>query len=247
MRAAGFIPIALTLCALSAGPNSVCSHSLLDPEVAHAMLIEIAQDRSSASSDHSQEARAESLFRLGSRVQALVDLLDQDAMAHDGASPFALLLLKRLEAYEISVTYSEKGRRFSYDQGAFREYLRSAPKGPHAAEARYQILSETFHATLTAGPSVVASADRPGVIRAVTDEEQFLRDYPQNPKAKEVRFFLGVDCHRLSRNIADSNKATQYERCARQALERVVDEYPGSIEARASSALLEAMSDVQPR
>ena len=247
MRVVGCIVIALTLCALTGWPGLLCSHALLDPEVAHAMLVEIAEHQSSARSERNQEARAETLFRLGGRVQALVDLLDQDALAHDGPSPLALLLLKRLEAYEVSVTYSEKGKRFSYDQAAFRQYLKLAPKGSHAAEARFQILSEMFHATLTAGPSVVTPADRPGVIRAVTDEEQFLRDYPQHPKAKEVRFFLGVDCHRLSRDLADLNKAAQYERCAKQALERVADEYPGSIEARASSALLEAMSDVQPR
>jgi hypothetical protein len=247
MRPVGVIVAVVAMCALAIAPDMVRGHTFLDPEVAHAMLVEIADYQNSARSERNPEPRAEALFKLGGRVQALVDLLDQDAAAHDGASPLALLLVKRLEVYEITIAYSEQSRRFSYDQGAFRQYLKLAPRGPHAAEARFQILSETFHATLTAGPDAVAPADRPAVASAVEDEEQFLRDYPKHPKAKEVRFFLGVDCHRLSRNVSEPEKVVQYERCARHALERVAEEYPGSIEARASSALLETMSSARPR
>jgi hypothetical protein len=163
-------------------------------------------------------------------------------MAHDGASPLAQLIVKRLGEYEVIVTYAESGKRFLYDQSALRQYLKLAPKGAHAADARAQILSTSFHATLTAGPTVVAPADRTAVTQAVLEEEQFLRDYPKHPKARDVRFFLGVDCYRLSRNTPDADRAGQYAHCARQALERVIEDYPGSVEARAASALRETMA-----
>jgi TolA-binding protein len=237
----------IALLAGSGRPGAVYGQSLLDPEVAHVMLVEIADLQKGARSEANQEARAEASFKLGGRVQALVDLLDQDAMAHDGASQLAQLLVKRLEEYEVTVAYSEQSRRFSYDQSAMRQYLKLAPKGPHAADARFQILSGAFRATLTLGPTAIAAADRTSVTRAVSEEEQFLRDYPKHPRTKDVRFFLGVDCYRLSRNTADPDKAAQYERCARQALERVIADYPGSVEARASSALMETMASMAPR
>lgn len=246
MRSAFCVCAAIALCALSSQPCAVHGHALLDPEVAHAMLVEIAEIQKSARSEPSQEVRAEALFKMGSRVQALVELLDLDNAAHGGASTLAQLLVKRLDEYGVRIAYSEQHRRFSYDQGAFRQYLKWTPKGLHAAEARFRILAETFHATLASAPGEIAPADRASVTRAASEEEHFLKDYPSDPRTKEVRFFLGVDCYRLSRNIADPEKA-QYERCAKQALERVAEEYAGSIEARASSALLDEISSAHSR
>jgi hypothetical protein len=218
---------------------SVHGHALLDPEVAQKMLVEIAQAHRGARSAPTQDARAEALYALGVRVQALVELLDQDAMAHDGAGPLGQLIVKRLEDYDVQVLYSEQSRRFLYDQAAMRQYLQLMPRGARAADARFQILAAGFHATLPAGPPVVTSQDRGAVSRAVIEEERFLRDYPKHPKAREVLFFLGVDCYRLWRNEAD--KGAQYERCARRALQRLIEEDPQSIEARAASALRETM------
>ena len=139
---------AVALCALMNQSSEVRSHTLLDPEIAHAMLVEIAGYRNSASSEPIQEARASTLFKLGGRVQALVDLLNQDLFFHGGENPLAGLLVKRLDEYEVRIAYSESKRRYGYDQSAFRQYLKLAPKGPHAAEARFYILSETFRATI---------------------------------------------------------------------------------------------------
>ncbi len=247
MRSALCVCAAIALCALASQPGAVHGHTLLDPEVAHAMLGEIAELRNSARSEPRQEVRAEASFKMGSRVQALVELLDLDIAAHGGASTLAQLLVKRLEEYEVRIAYSEQRRRFSYDQGAFRQYLKLTPKGLHAAEAHYRILAETFHATLASGPGAIAPADRASVIRAASEEERFLKDYPKHPRTKEVRFFLGVDCYRLSRNIPGPEKAARYARCAKQALEGVAEEYAGSIEARASSALLDEISSTRSR
>ena len=247
MRSALRVCAAIAICALSSESNAVHAHTLLDPEVAHTMLVEIAELQKSARSESNQEVRAEALFKMGSRVQALVELLDLDVAGHDGASTLAQLLVKRLDEYEVRIAYSEQRRRFSYDQGAFRQYLKLTPTGLHAAEARFRILAETFYAALGSGPGAIAPEERASVIKAASEEEQFLKDYPNHARTKEVRFFLGVDCYRLSRSIPDPEKAAQYERRARQALQRVAAEYAGSVEARASSALLDEISSAHSR
>ncbi|HZP92685.1 MAG TPA: outer membrane protein assembly factor BamD [Burkholderiales bacterium] len=236
------IATAAALIALAGAPGPAHCHTVLDPEIAQAMLAEIAGYEKSARTESSRQARAEALFKLGVRVGDLVDLLDQDLVSHGGENPLAGLLIKRLAEYGVRVAYSEPPGRFGYDQAAFREYLKLEPNGPHAAEARYRILAEGFRATVKSGPGAVAAADRNAVVRAAAEEENFLRDYPNHPRTKEVRFFLGVDCFRLSRSAVEPAKARQYEHCARDALEHVIQEYPGSIEARAASTLAEELS-----
>jgi hypothetical protein len=247
VRSAFRVCAAIAICTLWSESSAVHAHTLLDPEVAHTMLVEIAEFQKTVRSEANQELRAEALFKMGSRVQALVELLDLDVAAHDGASTLAQLLVKRLDDYEVRIAYSEQRRQFSYDQGAFRQYLKLTPNGLHAAEARFRILAETFYATLGSGPGAVAPEERASVIRAASEEEHFLKDYPDHPRTKEVRFFLGVDCYRLSRSIPDPDKAAQYQRRAKQALQRVVAEYAGSVEARASSALLDEISGAHSR
>jgi hypothetical protein len=220
-------------------------HTLLDADTAHASLIAIAGYQRDANAAVSQEARAQAWFDLGSKVQAVVDLMNQDLAAHGAVDPLAQLLAKRLAAQEIRVVYSEPRGRYRYDQDAFAQYLKLAPNGPHRAEARFQILSGTFYATLAPDPAQLDAADRTSVVRAAIEEESFVKEFPRHPRAREVRFFLGVDCYRLSRNTPEHNQAAKYRRCARRALGEFVELYPDSMEARGAATLLENLSDTR--
>jgi len=234
----------LALCCAGAW-HAVHCHTLLDADTAHASLIAIAGYQRDANAAESQEARAQAWFDLGSKVQAVVDLMNQDLAAHGAVDPLAQLLAKRLAAQEIRVVYSEPRGRYRYDQDAFAQYLKLAPNGPHRAEARFQILSGTFYATLAPDPAQLDAADRTSVVRAAIEEESFVKEFPRHPRAREVRFFLGVDCYRLSRNTPEHNQAAKYRRCARRALGEFVELYPDSMEARGAATLLENLSDTR--
>lgn len=226
--------------ALIALPSAALSHTVLDPELAQALLNEIAQYQTAAHSEKAREIRAEALFVLAGKAQTLTGLLNQDVDAHGTPNRLTMQVAQQLSDSGIKVTWSEQRRRYAYDMEALRQYSAIAPNGTHAPEARFRIISGGFYATLDMDPSKVAARDLPAVMAAAADEERFLRDFPDDPRAKEVRFYLGVDCYRLALNVVDRDQAVGYRRCARQVLETVAARYPGSIEARAASSLLES-------
>lgn len=231
----------LTATLLLALPSAGLCHTLLDPESAHALLSEITRYQKASQSGKTREARADALFAMGGKVQTLVGLLNQDVDAHGIPGPLTVQVANQLAESEINVTWSQQRRRYGYDMEAFRRYSVLAPNGAHAAEARFQVLSVGFYATLDLDPAKVSAGDLPAVIAAVEQEQRFLRDYPNDARAKEVSFYLGVDCYRLSRNLADAAQAVGYRRCARETLQAVASHYPDSIEARAAGSLLESL------
>lgn len=231
----------LTAALVLALPGSGLCHSLLDPESARALLTEIARYQKASQVEPTREARADALFTMGAKVQTLVGLLNQDVDAHGTPGPLTVQIAKQLAESEIRVTWSDERRRYAYDMDAFRRYSALAPTGVHAADARFQVVSAGFYATLDLDPAKIAAGDLPAVVDAVEQEQRFLRDYPTHARVREVSFYLGVDCYRLSRNLADSARATVYRRCAKQTLQTVASRYPDSIEARAAGSLLEAL------
>lgn len=220
--------------------GAALGHTVLDPDLARTLLTEIARYQKQSGPDRGREAQAEAAFEFGARVQTLVGLLNQDLGAHGMSDPVAQEVVTRLGDAGIKVLWSDQRRTYSYDMQAFRDYQRLAPDGPHAAESRYRLISAAFYSTLEQDPSKVAAADIPAVVGAIVDERHFLKDYPGDARAREVCFYLGIDCYRLSRNVRDPGQIRDYRRCAQEALQIVATQYRGSIEARAAEALLES-------
>ncbi|MBI3990311.1 MAG: hypothetical protein HY347_11930 [candidate division NC10 bacterium] len=231
----------LLLGSLLGSPLPAFSHVILDPELVHGILVEVANSYKESREGPTEAAKAEAIYHLGEKVEELVLLMNQDLTAHGQSDLFARLLVKRLEAYEIKITFSETQKRYMYDLAAFREYLKRAPKGKRAPEARFRVIAQTFYETLGTDPSKLVNTDLPGLMRAVDEEERFLKEYPRDGKTREVRFFLGVDYYRLYKNLKDPDKAKEYKHLSQQALEAVMKQYAGTMEARAAEALLEGL------
>lgn len=232
----------IVLGVLLATPSPSSAHVVLDPGLVHGILVEIARFHKESREGPTLEARVEALYQLGEQAQGLNELMNQDLFSHGKSDPFTQLLLKRLEAYQVRITFSERARRYAYDLAAFRDYLRQAPHGRRAAGARFQLIARTFYETLGAEPAELVNTDVAGLMRAAAEEERFLKEYPQDGRAREVRFFLAVDYYRLLRNMTDPDRVKEYERRARQALEDVTQRYPGTMEARAAETLLERLT-----
>jgi TolA-binding protein len=232
-RAVARIVVGLVLTTAFSSP----SHVILDPELVRRLMVEIAQ--ASKESREGSDTEGEALYRLGEKVEQLVELMNQDISSHGGSDPLAQLVLKRLETYQIKVAFSERNNRFDYDLAAFREYISRAPKGRRSAGARFRLLARTFYQTLAPEPSQLANEDVPIVQKAIAEEEGFLKQYEGDVKTKEVRFFLAVDYYRLYKNVHGPDQVVRYERLARRTLEEVKARYPGSIEGRAAEALLD--------
>jgi hypothetical protein len=230
--------LALALVLPLAGP--VRAHVALDPGRAQEILADVATHHGAAQSGSGAEA-TDALFTLGRSVQELVELMNQDLQAHGEINLFAQALVRRLEAYSVRVTLSPRTRTYAYDLAAFEQYLRRAPAGRHAADARFRLIAHAFYGSIGPDPSRLAGSDAAGLLRAIATEERFLREHPAHEKAREVRFFLAVDYYRAAWNLTDTAEAQAYEARARHELTRVVAGAPGSTEARAAATLLESL------
>jgi hypothetical protein len=233
VRAALAVGVAL-LAALPAAAHDI--------ERAEALLTDVAAHRRAASDGASEAERAEAVFRLGETVEALVEALNADVAAHGTRDLFAERVAARLHAHGIEVTWTPAAGRYVYDQAAVREYLRRAPRGRFAPEAKFRLMAQRFYATLGADPDVLVGTDIASLERAAADEERFLVEYPGHPRAETVRFFLAVDHYRIARNVRDPARRAEHARRARQALQQTVEHSSQTFDVRAAQTLLERLA-----
>ena len=225
------------LVALAFMPLLARGHDVVDPERLQQALVEVARAQRQT---QAPGADPEALYALGEKVEAVVDLLNQQAAAHGEGDVLSRLVADRLRAYGLRLRFSDGERRYAWDLAAFRDYLQRAPSGPRAAAAWYRLLARAFHERTGDGTNL-ATADVAAVARAAEEEERFLRLHPGDEKAGEVRFFLAVDYYRLAVGEGAPRRA-RYLRLGRDALNAVREQKPGTMEARTAETLLDDLS-----
>lgn len=223
------------------GWRCVQAHALIDPQLMQNLLAELHAQQSSVAERTEAGAKAEALFALGSRIRFLVDLLNQDLSAHGQSDPLTALFVKRLASMRIGVDASERDGRFRYDLDAFHRYLKLSPRGLHAADARFFILEQGFRLRTADAVAALGQDDEAAARRALPEYQRFLADFALGPHAREMRFFLGVECYRLRPHAKNDRERARLRDCARQSLTEVATRHPDSVEARAASTLLEQL------
>ncbi len=215
-------------------------HVVLDPEIAGAMLVAIAGQLKASREAPAEDARVEALYLLGERVHQLVEMMNTDVLAHE-QSLYGQLVAQRLSDLGIHVVFVDRRRRYVYDLSPLEQYLQRAPQGPRAAEVKFRLIAETFHRSLGTHPGDLAEGSVESLAQAVRREESFIADHPTHPKLREVRFFLAIDYYRLHRNSPDPRNATKYRALARTALKAIIQDYPGTAEARSAEPPLKEL------
>ena len=213
-----------------------------DVEQAEALLGEIAVHRGAAAAGPTESDRAEAMFRLGETVETLVAALNLDVAAHGTRDLFAELVVRRLRAHALEVAWAPREGRYVYDLAAFADYVRRAPRGRWAPEAKFRLIARRFYATLGTDPATLVGTDVGALLAALAEEERFLGEHASHERAGTVRFFLAVDHYRLARNVTDPVRAREHERRARQALQHTVERSAQAFEVRAAQTLLETLA-----
>lgn len=239
--AIALVPLFLALVA----PPLSQGHTILEPEAVQGILLDISRFHKESREGTREEARLEALYELGQRVHGLVELMNKDIGAHGFSDLFARLIVRRLHEYGIQVSFVERMNQYAYDLAAFREYLERASRGIRAADVRYRLIADAFYRTLSMDTPGMFNGNLEGLVRAVAEEEAFLKDFPDDKRAKEVHLFRATDYYRLFRNSRNLVETGRYESLALEALRKVVAQYPGSPEARAAEGLLERLKEAK--
>jgi hypothetical protein len=212
-----------------------------DIERAEALLTDVASHRRAAADAASDTDRAEATFHLGEIVERLVEALNDDVAAHGSRELFVELVARRLQAQAVNVAWTPAMRRYVYDLAAFRDYLRRAPRGRFAPEAKFRLMAQRFYSTLGPDPDVLMATDVPALQRAAVEEERFLAEHAGHPRAETVRFFLAVDHYRIARHVTDPVRRAEHARRAREALQQTVLRSAQAFDVRAAQTLLERL------
>ena len=212
-----------------------------DIDRAEALLGEIAAHRGAAAAGPTESDRAEATFKLGETVETLVAALNLDVTAHGTRDLVAELVVRRLRAHTLDVAWAPREGRYVYDLAAFADYVRRAPRGRWAPEAKFRLIARRFYATLGADPATLVGTDVGALLAALAEEERFLAEHGSHERATTVRFFLAVDHYRIARNVTDPVRAREHTRQARQALQQTVERSTQAFEVRAAQTLLETL------
>lgn len=182
----------------------------------------------------STREHAEALFALGQEGDALAKLLNDEVAAHGSQEkPLIDLALVRTAELGVSIAYNPEKQKFFYDNAAFHQYLKDAPRGPYAAEAAFKIIEgEFFQSTGADTPAVLAASERKGA---------FLRRYPTFSRNAEVNLMLAMDYRDVYRHYQASGDTAQRDRylgLARRQLQLIAKRYAGSEQATIAQQLL---------
>jgi hypothetical protein len=202
---------------------------ILDPQQINQLLAEIGKYHDESQKAAKQQDRLDALYDMGERCLDLADLMTKDRQSHGAVdSSLAAVIQRRLKPYGIEIVADSLG--YHYDLAAFREYLRLAPRGKRAADARY----------------VLIGFDEPGedisaLQKSIAAKEAFIRQYANYSEMSLVKFMLAQQHVRLARvygvqkNEALSGKQRQM---AQDLYRQIVKQFPKSPEAEAAADYL---------
>jgi hypothetical protein len=179
-----------------------------------------------------EAAQLDALYEIGERAIELADLMTRDKESHGSIDPsLCAIIERRLKEYGVTINVDARG--YHYDLKAFLEYVRRAPNGNHAVDARY----------------VLVGFDDPGddvslLTASVTAKERFIRSYPKFDKIPIVKFMLAQQHVRLAKVYANQKKdalSAQQRRIAENLYREIIRLYPNSPEADPAADYLNAV------
>jgi hypothetical protein len=181
-----------------------------------------------------ERERPDAWFQLGTEGDALADLINAEVAAHGMQERELIdLALSRTKELGVGVAYNREKKKFFYDGAGFTQYLTLMPKGGHAAEAGFKLLSYQFYQSSGTDPAAVAAA--------AAAKQRFLARFPAFKDNAELSLFLAIDYRDLYRHYQhahDAANADTYRLLTRREYQRIARQYPGTEQATDARQLL---------
>src|SRR5207237_8190060 len=144
-------------------------------------------------------------LQLETEGDALATLINAEVASHGMQERELIdLALSRTKERGVGVTYNREKKKFFYDGAGFQRYLALAPRGAHAAEAEFALLSYQFYQSTGADPAAVT--------KAAAAKQRFLARFPKFKDNAELSLFLAVDYRDLYRHYRQADDAANAEK-----------------------------------
>lgn len=207
---------------------------VLDPMELNESLKRIARWKGEIEKAPDSEAALEALVSIGKEADELARTFNREIESHGRANAQLIdLAIDRLKKLGVNIGYHQGKSLYYYDCAAYIEYLKQAPQGKGAADARFGLIDYKFFQSM--GNNVKELLD------AAAEKQKFLKDYPDYAMNPRVILYLGIDYRDLFRLYSRQGEraaAARYRRLAMDAFKRVIARYPESEEASSASYIM---------
>lgn len=218
----------------------VWAHDLITAESAERYLAEGQQNLDAWRAGQTALLRADAAARLGRMLDEIRDLLNRDLDAHGSVQGLPTqYLVRELKKKGLALEPSPALGRYPANVGWYREALRLAPDGPHAAEACFGYLQGEFYDSFDADPLRPRHQGWNELQEQIALGERTVKLRPAPPATEEAKFILAVLYTRAVRIAPDRKTRDQYSERARAAIAEFRSRYPESLRVAALPILLE--------
>jgi hypothetical protein len=231
---------ALVVAGICAVAAPALAHDLITAEEAQRYLAQADQAVAIIKSREPALRRAESNLALGRMLDDIRDLLNRDLAAHGKVQGLpSNYLVAELRSRGTPLNFAQG--RFLANVGYYREALKLAPDGPHAAEAILRWMRGAFYDSFDGDPLEARGQTKEQLREQLALGERFVQRYPTHPEIEEAKFILLVQTVRAANAAADAASRAALSAKAREAGQELATRYPDSMRAAAVPVLLERL------
>ncbi len=212
------------------------AHDAISGESRKAYLATLAAAHRSANSNAAPALRAAAWFQIGSTLDEIRELLNQDIQSHGKTQGLETsLLLAQLDAAPAKLELSPQTRLFAANLKPYRDALALDAQAAFANRARYQILKGQFYDSFSDDPLKPHAQSRDELLEMIALGETLLRAHDPALDAQEVNFILAL--HYLQAHASAALPAPQARARFAELLREFRRKHPQSLKLATLEAL----------
>lgn len=209
---------------LACGRSPLLGHEILGPVQVNQSLKSIQQSQTTLRSNVSASEKEEALFKIGVEAYALMKLINSDISEHGRENQGLIdLAINRCKTMGVNIQLAAGKDYYMYDFEAFTSYLKLAPRGSYAPEARFALIEKSFY-----GEQRGRRTPRL-LLKQIEQKKQLLQEFPNLSRRADLQMFLILDYLELHTDYLerrDLAKSTQYRDLALELCQQVIKNHP---------------------
>ena len=237
MRASIFLGIRMCVFALGI-LYSACTwtHESITQEARKNFLAKLLEAQQVQTGNAAPVVRAKALYQIGSTLDEIRDLFNQDIISHGAVKGLeSTLLLSEVSRAGFKMEMSSKIGLYLSQLHYYRDAIKLDARADFADHARYLLLKNHFYDSFTDNPLAPFSQSREELNDLLAIGESLLKIKQANISAEEVRFVLAI--HYLQATQQQLIPKDEGQKKFKKLLADLRKDYPQSLKPMTLEAL----------
>ncbi len=215
---------------------SAWAHDSITTEARQRFMQTLLQTQSVLTSSTSSLEKAKAHFQLGTTLDSIRDLFNEDIQSHGAINGLeSNALLSELSRAGLALLKSEKIGTYLSPLHHYRLALELDPKAMHATEAKYRLFKNQFYDSFTDNPLKPLSQTRDELGKLLQMGETLLNSKEPFVNQEEVRFIQAI--HTLQAIDQQLLSAAEGRKKFKQLMTDLRNAYPQSLKPLTLEAL----------